>query len=212
MPRPMNRSQMQAKLRQAQANQRQEAQKFNSAVRKYNNEVRAHNSRVNSAINNYNREVRTYNSRVRANRTRLRSTLNRLSHQTVTVRYSVVHSSVLELASAYERLDASNSDPFLSDLAERETANSAQVLTSLLDDSGDPLEATTDLTNTTITDSLVRISPDLNPDGLVRCLRCTQTTPTQLGISARVLEKSSPPFSTLRHPMKNCFTETHTAN
>ena len=162
MPRPMNRSQMQAKLRQAQANQRQAAQKFNSAVRKYNNEVRDHNSRVNSAINNDNREVRTYNSRVRANRTRLRSTLNRLSHQTVTVRYSVVHSSVLELASAYERLDASNSDPFLSDLAERETANSAQVLTSLLDDSGDPLEAATDLTNTTITDSLVRISPDLN--------------------------------------------------
>ena len=162
MPSRMNRSQMQAKLRQAQSNQRQAVQKFNSAVRKHNNEVRAHNSRVNSAINNYNREVRTYNSRVRANRTRLRSTLSRLSHQTVSVRYSVVHSSVLELAGAYDRLDASNSDPFLSDLAERETANSAQVLTSLLDDSVDPLEAATDLTGATITDSLVRILPDLN--------------------------------------------------
>ena len=194
MPSRMNRSQMQAKLRQAQSNQRQAVQKFNSAVRKYNNEVRAHNSRVNSAINNYNREVRTYNSRVRANRTRLRSTLSRLSHQTVSVRYSVVHSSVLELAGAYDRLDASNSDPFLSDLAERETANSAQVLTSLLDGSVDPLEAATDLTGTTITDSLVRIYQTLIPDGLARCLLCTQTTPTPPGISARVLEKSSPPF------------------
>ena len=69
---------------------------------------------------------------------------------------------MLELTSAYERLDASNADPFLSDLAERETANSAQVLNSLLEDSGDPPEAAMDFTNTTITDSLVTISSDLN--------------------------------------------------
>ena len=156
MARRINRSQMQASRRQA-------VQKLDNAVRKYNNEVRAHNARVNTGINNYNREVRAHNARVRANQSRLRSALSRLSHQTITVRYATVHHSVQELTSAYERLDASNADPFLSDLAERETANSAQVLNSLLEDrGGDPPEAALDFTNTTITHSLVRISPDLN--------------------------------------------------
>ena len=162
MARRISRSQMQSKLRQAQASRRQAVQKVNNATRKYNNEVRSRNARVNTAINNYNREVRAHNARVRANRSRLRSALSRLSHQTVTVRYRTVHHSVLELTGAYERLDASNADPFLSDLAERETANSAQVLNTLLDDSGDPPQAAMDFTNTTITDSLVRVSPDLN--------------------------------------------------
>ena len=162
MARRINRSQMQLKLRQAQANRRQAVQKVNNAISKHNNEVRSRNARVKTAINNHNREVRAHNARVRANQSRLRSALSRLSHQTITVRYATVHHSVQELTSAYERLDASNADPFLSDLAERETANSAQVLNSLLEDSGDPPEATMDFTDTTITHSLVRISPDLN--------------------------------------------------
>ena len=162
MARRINRSQMQSKLRQAQASRRQAVQKVNNAIRKYDNEVRSHNARVKTAINNHNREVRAYNARVRANQSRLRSALSRLSHQTITVRYTTVHHSVQELTSAYERLDASNADPFLSDLAERETANSAQVLNSLLEDIGDPSEAAMDFTDTTITDSLVRISPELN--------------------------------------------------
>ena len=162
MARRISRSQMQAQLRQAEAKRRQAIQKFNSGVRKYNNEVRARNAHVNTAINNYNREARAHNARVRANRSRLQSALNRLSHQTVTVRFTTVHRSMLDLTDAYERLDASNADPFLSDLAERETANSAQVLNSLLEGGDDPPEATMDLTNTAITDSLVEISPDLN--------------------------------------------------
>ena len=162
MARRINRSQMQSKLRQAQANHRQAVQKVNNAIRKHNNEVRSRNARVNTAINNYNREVRAHNARIRANQSRLRSALSRLSHQTITVRYTTVHHSVQELTSAYERLDASNADPFLSDLAERETANSAQVLNSLLEDRGDPPEAALDFTSTTITASLVGISPDLN--------------------------------------------------
>ena len=162
MARRINRSQMQSQLRRAQANHRQAVQKFNNAVRKYDNEVRSHNTRVNTAMNSYNHGVRAYNARVRANQSRLRSALSRLSHQTITVRCTTVHHSMLELTSAYEKLDASNADPLLSDLAERETANSAQVLNSLLEDSGDPPEAAMDFTNTTITDSLVRISPDLN--------------------------------------------------
>ena len=159
MARRINRSQMQSKLRQAEAKRRQAVQ---NVVSKYNNEVRSRNARVNTAINNYNREARAHNARVRANQSRLRSALSRLSHQTITVRYTTVHHSVRELTSAYERLDASNADPFLSDLAERETANSAQVLSSLLEDRGDPPEAALDFTNTTITESLVRISPELN--------------------------------------------------
>ena len=162
MARRINRSQMQSKLRQAQANRHQAVQKVNNAIRKYNNEVQSHNARVNTARNNYNRQVRAYNARVRANQSRLQSALSRLSHQTITVRYTTVHDSVLELTGAYESLDASNADPFLSDLAERETANSAQVLNSLLEDSGDPSEAAMDFTDTTITDSLVTIAPDLN--------------------------------------------------
>ena len=162
MARRINRSQMQSKLRQAQANHRQAVQKVNNAISKHNNEVKSRNARVNTAINNYNREARAHNARVRANQSRLWSALSRLSHQTITVRYTTVHHSVRELTSAYERLDASNADPFLSDLAERETANSAQVLSSLLEDRGDPPEAALDFTNTTITESLVRISPELN--------------------------------------------------
>ena len=162
MARRINRTQLQAKLRQAEAKGRQAVQKFNNEVRKYNNEVRSHNARVNTAINNYNREVRAHNARVRANQSRLRSALSRLSRRTVTVRYTTVHHSVLELTRAYERVDASSADPFLSDLAERETANSAQVLDSLLEDKDDPSEAAIDFTYTTITDSLSRISPDLN--------------------------------------------------
>ena len=162
MPRRISRSQMQAQLRQAEAKRRQAIQKFNSGVRKYNNEVRARNARVNTAINNYNREVRAHNARVRANRSRLQSALNRLSRQTVTVRYTTVHRSVLDLTRAYNRVDASNADPFLSDLAERETANSAQVLNSLLEDKDDPRGTPVDFTNTTVADFLVGISPDLN--------------------------------------------------
>ena len=162
MARRMSRSQMQSKLRQAQASRRQAVQKVNNAIRKYNNEVRSRNARVNTAINNYNREVRAHNARVRANQSRLRSALSRLSRQTVTVRYTTVHHSVLDLTRAYNRVDASNADPFLSDLAERETANSAQVLNSLLEDKDDPTGASADFTNTTVGDFLVGISPDLN--------------------------------------------------
>ena len=155
MARRISRSQIQAQLRQAESKRRQ-------AIQKYNNDVRARNARVNTAIKNYNREVRAHNARVRANRSRLRSALSRLSRQTVTVRYTTVHRSVLDLTRAYERVDTSNADPFLADLAERETANSAHVLNSLLEDKDDSPGTTVDFTNTTVTDFLVRISPDLN--------------------------------------------------
>ena len=162
MPRRINVSRIQNQLRQAQAQRRRAVQKFNSEVRRYNNQVRNHNTRVNNAINNYNRQVRTYNARVRADQARRKSAYRRLSRQTVTVRYTVVYRSVLNLETAYETLNYSNADPFLSDLAERETANSAQVLNSLLEDSSDPSDIEMDLTNSTITDTLVMISPDLN--------------------------------------------------
>ncbi|MYC63794.1 MAG: hypothetical protein F4X16_13360 [Caldilineaceae bacterium SB0661_bin_34] len=162
MARRINVSRLRNQLRQADNQRRRAVQKVNSEIRKYNNQARAHNARVNTAINTYNRQVRQYNARVRANQSRLQSAFQHLSRQTVTVRYTIVYRSTLELAAAYETLNTSNADPFLSDLAERETANSAQVLNSLLEENDDPSGITTDSTDSKITHVLATISPDLN--------------------------------------------------
>ena len=134
MPRRMSSSQIRSKLRQAQSNQRQALNRFNSLVRSYNNKVRQHNSERRRAIDAYNREVRSYNARVRANQSRLRMALQSLSTQAINVRYSSSRESFVALHSAYERLDNSDADPFILDLAERDTANSATLLNTLLGD------------------------------------------------------------------------------
>ena len=149
-------------FRQAQSKQRQAIQKFNSEIRRYNDKVRQYNAARKRAIDAYNREVRTYNTRVRANRTRLQSALQRLDHQTTTVRYTSLYKSVSMLSTAYQRLDFAGANPFLSDLAEQETANSANVLNNLLDDSVDSQISDEDLRNTLIANELAYISPDLD--------------------------------------------------
>lgn len=135
MPRRLSSSQIRSEIRQAQTRRRQTVQKLNSAIRTHNNKVRKYNADRRRAIDAHNREVRSHNARVRANRSRLRSALQRLSAQTTTIRYRSFHASVADLYSAYERLDKSNADPFLKDLAERDTANSVTVLNALLGDS-----------------------------------------------------------------------------
>ena len=164
MPRRITPSQLRSKLQQAETKRRQAVQKYNSAVRTHNNQVRQRNSAVNRAIDTYNREVRTHNARVRTNRARLQSALQRLSRQTVTVRYTSLHTSVSALSTAYERLDNSSADPFLSDLAERDTANSVTVLNNLVEAPDDTQTQVFEsaLTSTKITESLTRISSDLN--------------------------------------------------
>ena len=106
--------------------------------------------------------MRAHNTRVRTNRARLRSALQSLSAQTVTVRYTSLHASVAALSTAYEQLDNGDANPFLSDIAERDTANSVTVLNTLLGDNGYPQVADGELTSTRIAESLTRLSTDLN--------------------------------------------------
>ena len=156
MPRRLSSSQIRSKLRQAQTKQRQAIQKWNSAVRTSDNKVRQYNSERRRAIDAYNREVRSYNARVRANQSRLRSAVQSLSTRTITVRYRSFHTSAAALYSAYERLDNNDADPFLSDLAERDTANSVTLLNTLLGDSSHDRVGDGELTSTKLSESLSR--------------------------------------------------------
>ena len=143
MPRRLSLSQIRSKIRQAQTKQRQAIQKWNSAVRTYDN------------------KVRSYNARVRANQSRLRSAVQSLSTRTITVRYRSFHTSAAALYSAYERLDNSDADPFLSDLAERDTANSVTLLNTLLGDSSHDRVGDVELTSTKLSESLSRYPTDM---------------------------------------------------
>lgn len=154
MPRRISPSQLRTKIRQAQTKQRQ-------AVQRYNNELRRYNTEQKRRIDAYNRAVRSYNSRLRSNRNRLQSALQRLSRQSVTVRFTSLHQSSLSLSTAYERLDNGGADPFLSDLAERETANSVAVVNALLADEEESQASIDDLSTSRITDSLSSFSEDL---------------------------------------------------
>ena len=162
MPRRVSLSQARSKIRQAQSKQRQNVQKVNSAIRKYNNAVRQYNSARKRAIDAFNRDVRAYNSRVRANRARLESELRRLPQQTTAVRYGTLHVSVLDLSAAYRQLDNGVADPLLSDLAERDTANSVTLLNALLKPDDQSQGSDEELTDTRISGSLTEISPDLS--------------------------------------------------
>ena len=154
MPRRISASQFRSRLRQVQAKQRQAVQRYNSEVRRYNSEQKRR-------IDAYNREVRTYKSRLRSNRNRLQSALQRLASQSVTVQFKSLRQSSLLLSTAYEQLDNGGADPFLSDLAERETANSVSVLNVLLGDEEHTPGSVDDLATSRITDSLSNYSEDL---------------------------------------------------
>ena len=162
MARHVSASQIRTRLRQAQSKRRQYVQKLNNEIRSSNAKVRKYNSERKRAIDAYNREVRAHNSRVRGNRSRLQSALHRLSRQPVTVHYTVLHQSVAALSEAYERLNKSDADPVLSDLAEQDTANSVTVLNNLLGDGDSSQVSYGELTSTKIAEELTSISTDLN--------------------------------------------------
>ena len=161
MARRLSSSQIRSKLRQAQSNQRQAFNRLNREVRSHNNKVRQYNSERRRAIDAYNREVRSYNARVRANQSRLRLALRLLSTQAISVRYSSSRESFVALNSAYERLDNSDADPFISDLAERDTANSATLLNTLLGDESQVEVEDGKLTRTKLTELLGRYSSEM---------------------------------------------------
>ena len=147
-------SQFRTRLQKAQAKQRQ-------SIQRYNNEVRRHNSERRRKIDEYNRAVRSYNSRLRSHRSRLQAVLQRLARQPATVQFTSLHQSSLSLSTAYERLDNGGADPFLSDLAERETANSVDVLNALLGNDKHPQATVDDLATSKMADSLSSFSHDL---------------------------------------------------
>ncbi len=161
MARRLSSSQIRSKLRQAQSNQRQAFNRLNREVRSHNNKVRQYNSERRRAIDAYNREFRSYNARVRANQSRLRLALRWLSTQAISVRYSSSRESFVALNSAYERLDNSDADPFISDLAERDTANSATLLNTLLGDESQVEVEDGKLTRTKLTELLGRYSSEM---------------------------------------------------
>ena len=154
MPRRVSASQLRSQLRQAQSKQRQ-------AIQRHNNEVRRRNSELKRGIEAHNRAIRSYNSRLRSNHSRLQSELRRLAQRSVSVQFIPLRQSSLLLSDAYERLDHASADPFLSDLAERETANSVSVLNVLLGDEEHALGSVDDLAVSRITDSLLSFSEDL---------------------------------------------------
>ncbi len=148
-------SQFRSKIKHAQSKQRQQVQKVNSAIRKFNAERKR-------KIDVYNREVRAYNTRVRAKQNRLNSALNHFAQQPIAVRDSNFYKSVEILSNAYEHLNISGTDSFLSDIAEQETANSVIVFNSLIDNTSDPNTSHEDLSESSIQDELADVSPDLH--------------------------------------------------
>lgn len=147
----MSTSQLQSKMRQAVQKQRQ-------AINKYN-----------QAAHRYNQAVRTYSSRVNALRQRIKSELNKLGRHPTTTRYTVLRTSVTTMHEAYalleKRTDIRHLGPNYEqvlDLSERETANSLEVMNSLLGTQPDPDEESDDLQTLRLTDELRKISTGLD--------------------------------------------------
>lgn len=162
MVRRISASQMRYELRRA-------AQRQKQAINKYNQAVRRHNRHVKQAVNEYNQAARAHNSRVRANRQRIRSELAKLNRQSTTIRYTVFRTSVHTMHEAYGRLEqraanqplAPNHEQLL-DLSDRETANSLEVMNSLLGSEPDHEDALNDLQTVRLTSELRKISADLD--------------------------------------------------
>jgi hypothetical protein len=174
MVRRVTPAQLQSIIRQAEQKRRQAIANYNREVARVN----AHNQRVvgeynrknKQAVANYNREVTAHNSKVRANRQRLKNEVARLNARPTTssTRYVTYNSSVTTLQRSFTNVESSvesgswSDDRNFLDLTEGETANSVAVLNQLL---ADPAESpTTDdssLRQTTLTNELSDIAPDL---------------------------------------------------
>ncbi len=138
--------------------------KLKQAVDKRNREITAHNQKVKRAIDDYNRDVRAHNARVRSNRQRLNAEIARFNRQRSTTRYLTVQTSTIALHTAYSHVDEQSElwnerGQELADLAEAETANSAQVANTLLGETAADAEETEE---TSLTDELSSLSLDLH--------------------------------------------------
>lgn len=138
--------------------------KLKQAVTNYNRDAAAYNREVKRAVDKHNREVRAHNARVRSNRQRLNAEIARLDRQRSTTRYVTVQTSAIALHTAYSRVDEQSElwnerGQELADLAEAETANSAQVANALLTETGAETE---EIEETSITHELSVLSGDLH--------------------------------------------------
>jgi len=169
MVRRVTPSQFKNIVRQAQSKARQAQNKQKQDIDKLNRDLRMVNQKVKQAVNKHNQEVRAYNSRVRANFQRIKSELDRLNRQSTTAQYVVFRGSVTTLHNTYTRLEQrakansfdSSYDRIL-DLSERETANSLEVMNSLLGAESIPDQPTDGLIDANLTDELRKISVDLD--------------------------------------------------
>lgn len=162
MVRRVTPAQLRALQRQQIQKINREASKHNAKVRQYNSKVRQAEAKQRRAIDAFNRELRSYDSRMRTNRARLKSELQRLARLSNNRSYSTLRHSVNALSTAYSKLDSAAADPYLSDLAEQEAANSVASLNSLLGDAVDAELGGVPLNDTLIADQLAQISPDLD--------------------------------------------------
>ena len=161
------RSSSNSQLRSAINRYNREVREYNNkrkrAIADYNREVRQYNTERRKVIDAYNRKAREYNRRVRANSARLQSArLITTRRQPVVGQYYPVQRSAVELSDAYDRLDYAEADPYFSDLAERETANSLTVANSLLGEPESGADNSHDINTTKIAHELSAISLDLN--------------------------------------------------
>lgn len=148
---------------------RQQEQKQRQAINKYNSAVRDYNRKLKQAVDAYNRGARAHNANVRAHRQRLRNELSKMSRRSSTTTYVRYTASVHTLQEAFVRVEAQvdagalgQAGAMLVDLSEREAANSAEVLNALLADSSEEQEADATLRETSLTNELAEISPDLD--------------------------------------------------
>jgi hypothetical protein len=170
MVRRVTPAQLKSLQRQALNKHKQAVDRYNREVRKHNQNVKQQAQKINQAIGQYNREVRAYNSRVRSNRQRVQSELAKLNRQSYQPRLSALHISANTLFTTYGSLEQRAETQLLSaeynqalDFSEQETANSLQVMNSLLDSENEPSESSSDdLRGTGLTDELSSISGDLD--------------------------------------------------
>lgn len=118
---------------------------------------------------NYQQAVQTHNAKVRTTQQRINQALAKLQRLSTSSRQTEFRSSVDSLHTAYTRLKERSlreqltaEQQLVLDLAERENANSLEVMDALLDDEAKDLEDSHDLGTTIIIDELRNISEDLH--------------------------------------------------
>jgi hypothetical protein len=170
MVRRVNPAQLKSLQRQAFNKYKQAVDQYNREVRRRNQNVKQQAQKINQAIGQYNRDVRAYNLRVRSNRQLVLNELAKLNRQSHQPRFSELRTSVNTLSITYGQLEQRAETQLLGaeynqalDFSEQETANSLQVMNSLLDSEKELLDQSGGaFQGSGLTDELSSISSDLD--------------------------------------------------